>query len=219
MKLKAILLAAMAVILVSGYIGAAYACFNLPFYGIYSWGQAELKIRDQDESWRDGVFATWTASNMAPGDEYAFAGSFVGLKAQSARMPYTGTMSISCSYSPWKPGQPDKMAKYMVITRCVYIYSYMNEQRQIDLLTGKTTRVSGPGYGIGPANQDWQIQDIDRDGRITFYDLKARPLKNIPASANNEARYEMSVSFHETAGDEFQHGIFNLTMYYTLTSW
>jgi len=218
-KLKAILLVTMAVILVSGSIGAAYACFEVPHYAFCHPGQAELKIRDQDETWGDGVLGTWTASNMAPGDEFTFDGNLVGLKSQSAKKVNIGKVDITCNYNSWTLWQPHKMAKYMVITSCVYSYSYLHEQWQIDFLTGRLTRASGPGYGFVPANADWQIQDFDGDGRITFYDLKKKPLKNIPSFTNNEACFEMSVMFHQDAGNEFQGDIFNLTMFYTLTSW
>jgi hypothetical protein len=218
LRTKAVLLAAMAVILVSGYIGAAYACFTMPYYGIYSWGQTDLKIKDQDEPWKDGVFGTWTADNMAPGDEFTFTGSFVGLKGTSTRMYSVGTVDISCGYNPWKPGQPDAMAKYMVVTRCVYTYSYLYQQWRIDFLTGRLTSVSGPGGAI-PPNPAWKIQDMDGDGRITFFDLKIKPLRGVPSFTNNESRFEMSVSFSQDAGDKFQDCTFNLTMFYTLVSW
>jgi hypothetical protein len=216
-KLKAVLLVTMALIVFSGYIGVAYACFDIP--GPTPPYQADLKIRDQDETWRDGVFATWMARNMAPGDNFAFNGSFVGLKYQLPRYVNTGMVDITCNYNSWSARQPDNMARYMVITKCVYFYTCMNEQWQIDCLTGKTTKVSGGPSVPMPPNSNWQIQDADRDGRITFHDLKMRPLKSVPLISGGEARFEMSVCFHKDAGNEFQNNTFNLTMFYTLTSW
>lgn len=35
-------------------------------------GTLDLTLRDNDEGWRDGVLATWSASNMKPGQEYRF---------------------------------------------------------------------------------------------------------------------------------------------------
>jgi hypothetical protein len=207
----------MAVILVSGCVGAVYACFEIPYPVFHTPGQAELKIRDQDETWGNGVLATWTASNMAPGDEFAFVGHFVALKSQFTPKVNKGIVAINCNYNSWTTRQPDKMAKYMVITRCIYNYTDKNDTWQINFLTGKATKVSNGGTIFLPANRDWQIQDIDRDGRITFYDLKKRPLENIPSLTNDEARFEMSVMFHQDAGNEFQHDIFNLTMIYSLT--
>ena len=44
-------------------------------------GSLDLQIKDQDEPWKDGVYGTWVASNMAPGDVLTFDGSFVGLRS------------------------------------------------------------------------------------------------------------------------------------------
>jgi hypothetical protein len=218
-KLKSILLVTMAIIVVSGSIGAAYACFETPSYGFYSPGKVELKICDEDQGWGDDVVGTWTASNMAPGDEFTFNGQFVGLKSQFTPRMNIGELEITCNYNAWTARQPDKMAKYMEITRCVYYYTDKMDKWQINCLTGKLTRVSKQGNIFFPANRNWQIQDVDRDGRITFYDLKKRPLENIPSFSNDETRFEMSVRFCEDAGNEFQNDIFNLTMVYTLTGW
>ncbi len=217
-KIMAGLVGAMAVIIVSGSIGAAYACYTPPGPCPHPPAQVDLKIRDQNETWSDGVRATWTASNMAPGDEFAFDGCFVGLRGQFPRQVDTGTIDITCSYNPWTAQQPDKMAKYMEITRCTYNYTNGNEKWQIDLLTGKATKTLRNRNTNLPANRDWQIQDVDRDGRVTFYDLKLRPLKNLPSLPDEEARFGMSVRFHRNAGNEFQGDTFILTMAYTLTA-
>jgi hypothetical protein len=214
-KLRAVLIVMMAVITVSGSIGAAYAWYEPPG-DCPQPGRIDLKIRDQDETWSDGVRATWTASNMAPGEEFAFARSFVGLRGQFPRQAKTGTVGITSDYNSWTPQQPDKMAKYMEITRGVYNYTNGKDKWQINLLTGKAMKTSKKGNTWLPANNDWRIQDVDRDGRVTFYDLKRRPLKNLPLVPDDEARFEMSVRFHQDAGNEFQGDTFTLTMIYTL---
>ena len=218
-RIKYLLLVAMAVIVASGTIGAAYACY-VPGYPPYPPGpvtRLDLKLCDQDEGWSDGVSATWTASDMAPGDEFAFDGCFVGLSAEFPRKVNKGALGVSCRYNAWTAQQPDRMAKYMVITACTYSYTCSNQDWQINCLTGKATRTS-PGHGAPSVNRDWQIQDVDRDGRITFYDLKRRPLKNLPSLADDEAGFEMSVRFDPAAGNEFQGDTFRLTMIYTLTA-
>lgn len=217
-RLRTILMAMMAVIAVSGSIGAAYACYVPPGPCPNPPTQMDLKIRDQDETWSDGVRATWTASNMAPGSELAFAGCFVGLRSQFPKQVRTGVMEMTCSYNSWTALQPDKMAKYMEITRCTYNYANGNEKWQINLLTGKATKTLKKVNTYLPANKDWQIQDVDRDGRVTFYDLKRRPLENLPSLPDDEARFEMSVRFHQAAGNEFQGDAFTLTMIYALTA-
>jgi len=110
------------------------------------------------------------------------------------------------------------MAKYMEITRCVYSYKNGNEIWQIDCLTGKATRVSKKGNNYWSPNGNWQIRDVDNDGRVTFYDLKKRPLTNLPLPPDDESHFEMSVRFHQSAGNEFQRDTFNLAMVYRLTT-
>lgn len=212
-KTIAILLGVLAVIIASGSIGAAYACYEPPGPP----AKLDLKIRDQDETWSDGVRATWTARNMAPGDELALDGCFVGLLSRFPKYLNSGVMGITCNYNHWTAPQPDKMAKYMVITGCSYRYTDGNIKWLIDLATGKATKTTKKGNTSLPANRDWQIQDVDGDGRVTFYDLKQRPLRNLPAPSNDEARFEMGVRFHKDAGNEFQGDTFTLAMIYTLT--
>jgi len=216
-RAKYLLLVVMAVVVASGSIGAAYACY-IPGYPPHQPGPSarlDLKLCDQDEGWADGVSGTWMASDMAPGDEFAFDGSFVGLAAEFPRRVSKGAIGITCRYNAWTVAQPDRMAKYMVITACTYQYTRNGQEWEINLLTGKATRTSG--RGSPSADRDWQIQDADRDGRITFNDLKRRPLKNLPALDNDEAGFEMSVRFDGAAGNEFQADTFTLTMVYTLT--
>ncbi len=224
-KIMAVLLGVMAIIIASGSIGAAYACYYPPHYRPlpprclpHPPRQVDLKIQDQDESWADGVRETWMAGNMAPGDEFAFDEYFVGLRSQSPQKACQGTMTISCNYNPWTTLHPDRMAKYMEITRCIYSYTSGNEICQIDCLTGKATITLKKGNNCQPANRGWRIRDVDRDGRITFYDLKKRPLKNLPPPPRDEARFEMSVRFHQDAGNEFQGDTFALAMIYSLST-
>jgi hypothetical protein len=218
-RIKCLLLVAMAVIFASGSIGAAYACYvpSPPPRPPAPSTRLDLKLSDQDERWRDGVSGTWTASNMAPGDEFAFDGCFVGLTADFPRKVDKGDVGISCQYNTWTAAQPDRMAKYLVITACTYSYTSNRQEWQINLLTGRATRVS-PGRGSTSFNRDWQIQDADRDGKITFSDLKRKPLSNLPYLDGDKASFEMSVRFDKTAGNEFQGDTFNLTMIYTLTA-
>ncbi|GAI80130.1 unnamed protein product, partial [marine sediment metagenome] len=177
---KGILLSLMAILLVSGMMGAAYASFDtVNPQNNFSDNKVDLKLIDQDElSWQDGVSATWVAPNMAPGDEFAFDESFVGLRGN-----VPGKVEITCDYEV----DEEWMAKHMVITRFIY------------------------------HNEEWQIQDFDGDGKVTFYDLKWSPVTNLPLPRRGHGtRFEMSVRFHQDAGNEFQGDTFNLTMIFTL---
>jgi len=218
-KIGGALLGVLMIIIASGMIGAVYACpdygwHNPPPAGIFCNpnppGRMDLQIRDQDEGWGDGVRATWTAGNMAPGDEFAFEGQFVGLRGNVPEI------EIGCSYivseefprvesdaDPHTNWYPDEMAKYMVITRCIY----RDSGWLIDCLTGK--------YNGRVRSNEWRVNDVDGDGRLTFYDLKRDPLVNLPKpGGSGGSRFEMSVKFDSSAGNQFQGDTFDLTMFY-----
>ena len=169
-----------------------------------------LDIRDNDEWWGHSVTATWTADNMMPGDEFPFRFQFVELR-KHFRSPQINHINIICDYSvteeypqtesdtdPNTDGHPDNMAKHMIITRCKYL-------------------------GWGPCNcincltnskHDWRIQDIDGDGKITFYDFKLDPLKNLPVPKKWWSRYWflLSIKFDSETDNDFQGDTFNLTI-------
>jgi len=42
--------------------------------------QMNLQIDDQDQAWGNQVSNTWMASNMVPGQTFAFTSSFAGLR-------------------------------------------------------------------------------------------------------------------------------------------
>jgi len=165
-------------------------------------GTMDLKIRDQDEGWKDGVTATWTVSGMKPGDEFPFPDPIaVGLGWTGTVTP--SSLEITCDYSvveespqtpsdtdPYTNLNPDKMAKQMIITRFKY---------------------NGTDY-VG------SIVDFDLDGKKTFYDLKNSPVTGLPVPvvADGAMFFRLSVKFSEEAGNDFQGDTFNLTMMFTL---
>ncbi len=219
-RVKGIILSLIAVIALSGMTGAVYAwpghfgfypqkaCFS---YYSPNCQKVDLKIRDQDEWWGNGVTATWTASNMAPGDEFIFDEAFVALRTTVHGWQGRSNLAITCDYDPWSGSLPDHMAKYMEITRCIY----RDNTWQMDCLTGTLTRLSGSVV----TNDQWRVKDTDNDGKLTFYDLKQSPLTNLPLPFKcdiNGARFEMSVRFHQDAGNEFQGNTFTLAMIYCL---
>ena len=228
-RLKAVLLGMLGILLVSVMMGVAYARpagnNNCHCQHNCSHNRLDLKLMDQDEGWGDGVVGTWTATNMAPGDEFAFDRSFVGLRSKKS-----GKVDITCIYEvfeespqteadtdPHTDQYPDRMAKHMII----YRLTYSNSMWQINLLTGELTRTSGRRgtASVACTNGDWQLKDVDGDGRITFYDLNKWTLSNLPLPGrgnNHEACFEMSVRFDQGAGNEFQGDTFNLAMLFSL---
>lgn len=92
---------------------------------IFTAGTMDLKLSHSSTGpWTDGVTATWTLSDMKPGDETALARVFF----KNFGSVSSSTMTITCEYSvdeatnpvesdtdPHTDQHPDEMAKYMVI--------------------------------------------------------------------------------------------------------
>ena len=229
-KTRGILFSLMAIIAASLMTGAVYACTWVsaaPAHHCHS-RSPDLKIRDQDEPWGHGAALTWTASNMVPGKEYKFSGVFAGLKASEK-----GSLVITCEYQvreespvceadtdPYTYRRPDKMARELIITRCLYL----NKLWQIDCLSGEAEGMPYKERRQYIRNQQcrWEITDTDRDGRITFADLRQRPLKGLPLLTQKcagETRFLLNVKFAETAGNDLQGDTLDLDMLYTLRDW
>ncbi len=189
----------------------------------------DLKIKDGDENWGDGVIGTWQAENMTPGDEFDFSQPLV-LLSKTYDSIDANHLEISCDYEVEEENpcleqdtdcqtnlHPDNMAKEMLITRCV-----LGDGFCIDCLTGEkytsydTITRSCVG-ALQEQNDDWKISDVNGDGKISFYDLKNHKLDNLPPVLNSPiSHFEMSVKFAESANNDFQGDIFNLTMAFTL---
>ncbi|MBU3964918.1 hypothetical protein KKG29_02490 [Patescibacteria group bacterium] len=186
-------------------------------------------IAVNNEGFGNGVTATWIATDMKPGDEKTFGLEEVRLAKEIGSIEADHT-EITCNYNvieespqtesdtdPNTNLDPDKMAKEMLITRCVY-----HDIVCIDCLTG--IKWSGYNYtsgvcagtNLGQSN-DWKIEDKNGDGKISFYDLKNDKLDNLPAVQNSPPfSFKMGVKFSETAGNDFQGDIFDLTMIFRL---
>jgi hypothetical protein len=226
-KIKVIFFLIFNIFIVSTMVGTVYAQSNRSehVYCVPSGGHADLKIRDQDETWSDGVSRTWTVENMVPGSVYDLEGSFVGLKSRKAE-----SIGIGCDYrvleelnpvesdtDPFTDQHPDAMAREIIITKAVYRTGTWS----IDLLTGHISGMSYKGRCLTwcPLYCNWRIRDIDGDMRITFFDFKYSPVYRLPVKehGNKEiARFLMSVKFAESAGNDLQGDTFDLTMSYSV---
>lgn len=196
-------------------------------------GELDLLIADVaplgSESFRNGVTATWTAEDMKPGDERAFAVEKVELIKNIGSIEASHT-EITCDYSVieedpcfesdtdcYTNDHPDEMAEEMIITRCVFHDGFC-----VDCLTGDKWAGYNPlngtcGGSLVEQSDDWKIKDLDNDGKASFYELKQNKLDNLPAVLNSPLfSFRMSVKFDEDAGNEFQGDAFNLTMAFTL---
>ena len=200
--LTAIVLIGIVALLAGAGIYAYFSSTRTSTDNTFTAGTLDLKTIDWNElTWRDGVTATWTATNMKPGDSFPFDVEFVGLGRAGTITP--SSLEITCNYSvieespqteadtdPFTNEHPDDMAKQMIITRFKYNCT--------DYLTS--------------------ITDVDEDGQKTFYDLKNSPITGlpIPVVANGATFFRLSVKFSEEAGNDFQGDTFNLTMIFTL---
>ena len=82
-------------------IGGAFAYFQdveTSTGNTFSAGTLDLQIRDQDESYGDGVTATWKAEDVKPGNEYAFLVPFVQLTKTFGSID-ADHLEITCDYS------------------------------------------------------------------------------------------------------------------------
>ncbi len=170
----------------------------------------DLKVADDDEA-GDGVTETWVMSNMKPGDEiYGFIDFDVVIGDVHA-----SNLKIECDYTINDTKGPesdvqentdaDSMAKYILITYA----RYQDATVDIDLLTGCNE----------PDNictDDWKINDVDGDGKITLYDLKNDPVTNLPPPDSDQYTLKMRVKFDENAGNEFQGDVLTATFYFTI---
>jgi len=179
----------------------------------------DMKLRDQDEAWGNGVSGTWTALNMKPGDEYPFEGSFVQLRQYGLVCADHLEMSMYYSLAGLRENSPgviaDDMARMMIITKL----EYYSSSWRIDLLTGAVT--GNPPVPSAYHPGDWSVRDVDGDGNITLYDFRADPLDDLPPprfwEPDCRAPYmRMSVKFSERAGNEFMGMGLNASVVYTL---
>lgn len=224
------IIAVVAVVAIGGTI-AYFQDTETSVGNILSAGELDMKIMDNDESYGDGVKATWTAEDVKPGNQYNFFVPFVQLIKTFGSIDANHT-EITCDYSvieeipqtesdtdPNTNLHPDAMAKEMLITRCVY----KEDANCIDCLTGQRRSGFDPinhicvGSVLETRN-DWKIEDqTPLDGKISFYDLKNDKLDNLPPVPNlSEPKFEMGVEFAESAGNDFQGDVFDLTMIFTL---
>jgi len=130
-------------------------------------------------------------------------------------------MEITCSYTvteetpqtesdtdPHTDEHPDEMAKYMIIA----YMKYRNDKVNINCLTGYDEYSN-------QIKDEWKINDVNGDGKISLYELKLDPLINLPSpdtQTNGITQVDMKIKFDENAGNDFQGDTFNLTMIFTL---
>ena len=69
---------------------------------------------------------------------------------------------------------------------------------------------------------NWKLTDVDGDGFITLYDLEKSPLNYLPlpsSSVTSSTKFQISVEFAPTAGNNLQSDSLNMNMDFIATSW
>ena len=225
--MRKLLLSMLATFLVIGLVGAGtFAWFQdqeTSTGNIFQAGTLDLKIRDfaDGQNWTDGVTKTWQMSNMTPGVTTVFGA--VELKKEGSIA--ADHLEITCSYTvnddpdvesdtdkeTWK--FPERFAKYMQITEMIY----SNGAWRFNCLTGqKYIRVDGVWVPDGAPQAKWRIDDLDGVGGVSLYDLNQVPLDDLTPPDGSNTQLDLTLKFHQNAGNDLQGDTLNLTMIFTL---
>lgn len=180
---KTLIMSSLAIIAAALLIGGGtYSYFSdsaLSGGNIFTAGNIDLKVKDNDQPWGDSVSATWTSTNMKPGDELPFSIPQVEMK-NIGSLP-ASSLDISASNSvPGYTGTPaDDMDKYMQITRM----EYSDTIPTMDLVT--------------------HTSDVNGNGWIDLDDLEQGGITGLPAPVGIGC-LSMDLRFRPEAGNAFQ---------------
>ncbi|MGB2728295.1 MAG: TasA family protein [Halobacteriota archaeon] len=160
----------------------------------------DLRIKDPDEEdiWQDGVTATWTMSNMMPGDSVSSWVKFINKGETPASNLTINCMSVTIDHPgpecDTEEGTTD-LDKEMIITEMIYYYQ---STEQIDCLS--------------------LLPDLNENGNKDLDDLEAQTI-DLPAPGMTDASattLTMTIQFSQEAGNEYQGDILNTTFKFTL---
>lgn len=162
-------------------------------------GTLDLKIKDQDEFYYgDGVTATWTMSNMKPGDSvngWVRLRKDGSIKADKLDIDVVNTViDPEGPESDSEEGTTD-LDKEMVIIEMKYY--------------------SKPG--IAEINCLELLEDKNKNGYVDLDDLETQGIDGLKAPTHTTTKdLNMTLQFDPFAGNYFQGDILNLTMTFTL---
>lgn len=188
-------------------------------------GTMDMKIRDftgaESGTWKDGVTATWTMSNMEPG---------VSTVYQTVELRNVGTiqgdhLEIGCSYSATEgaptgepdnvdtSANPDSYAKYIEITTAIY----KDDLFKYNLLTGEkfTRPTTGDPWTSAGTDSKWEIEDKNTDSIISLYDLKNDPIDDL-TPPDGDTQLDMELKFNQSAGSDLQGDTLTVDFIFTL---
>lgn len=161
----------------------------------------DLKIKDQDEfNYKDGVTATWTMSNMMPGDSVTGWVKFIN-KGDTA----ASNLTINCTSITIDPPGPESdteegttdLDKEMIIAEMLYYHGYQGN-KQIECLS--------------------LLNDSNGNGNKDLDDLEAQTIDLPPPGMTYAyaANLAMTIQFNQEAGNDYQGDIVNSTFIFTL---
>jgi len=212
---RKLLISLMAIFLVAALVGTgvrAYFSDTATSTGnTFQVGILDLKIRQGMpwESWGDGVTATWTMSNMEPGDSTPMR----WIEFRNDGSISADHLEITCDYTG-----SDEMAKAMIITHMRYDDATPPISWMVDLLADDGY---DSGYDVSPGETGPKVDDVDGDGKISLYDLKYSQGGNgvddlWPPNGTETTQLEMKIIFDPDAGTEFQGQPLDVTFIFTL---
>ncbi len=215
---KKLILSVLAIIMVLGLAGAGTLAYFVDTEtstgNTYTAGSFDLKISDADEGFRDGVTATWTMTNMAPGVNVC--GNFITLQNSGSIAGDHVEISFShviddtpdvVSDTNWS-SEPEDLAKWIQITMMEY-------------------NIDGVWYnwvtGFIPGNADRDpngnnFLDLDDVSRLS-YSGEGGFLDNLPAPGPNNSTpttFTMDLIFNLGATNDIQGDTLNTTVSFTL---
>jgi len=157
----------------------------------------DLKVRGNDEGWKDGVTSTWTLADMKPGDTVFGMVAFKNVGNVQA-----DHLEIACDYYLDDPPGPESDAQEGTLADCmadqliILEIKYFHDGMSIDLLS--------------------RLRDSDGDG-VDLLELKNQGLDDLPPpDGDGDERLDMTLKFCENAGNDFQGDTFVLAMIFTL---
>lgn len=167
----------------------------------------------------DGITATWTLSDMQPGDEtpskYVSFKNLGGIAADHLKITCDYAIDEGTAAEPeTNPGNtPDELAEKIIITQMRYYDRVHNGGYtwQVDLLSDDGY---DKNYDVSPGESGPKVADLDGDGKVSLYELKSQG--GIKLRPPGEPRLKMKIRFDENAGNDFQGDRLNLTVYFTL---
>lgn len=148
-------------------------------------GGFDLKIKDNDEPWGDGVAATWTMSNMKPGDE--LTGSIEQIELKNAGTVAASTLDITVINTVIDPPGPESDTE--------------EGTTDMDWVMEITWMEYEDGGGVIDCLP--LFDDFNGNGWKDLEDLENDPIIGLPAPVGT-GRFQLGLRFRPEADNDYQ---------------